>query len=377
MTSIDSMTLLKKLYYCTLMIIAHATMVKAQSIWPGDVNNNGIVNGVDLLYVGLGYGETGPIRLNADNDWEEQIITIPWAQFFSNGINYAYADCNGDGTIDDTDIEEVIVENFYQTHLPRLSDGFENGQVGVSPQIRLEPVSNDILAGTELEVKVILGTSNLPVKDFFGVTFQLSFNADLVDESDDFLFELSPTAWVDPSGGAQSRSVLFVDETTGKAEMALTRIDGQTIPTGSGEIGSFRIIIEDIVVGRQIDTFHLQIDSIKLIDKDFNTFPTAPDTASVIVRSMAVGTTSAPVTVLRVYPNPTQQLLHIETPGHAIDQLFLYNPQGQLITKTPHTMRNTGVQLNMSSEPPGLYLLRISANNRWFTEKLLLTNNRP
>ena len=28
----------------------------SQTIWPGDVNNNGIVNGVDQLYIGVAYG---------------------------------------------------------------------------------------------------------------------------------------------------------------------------------------------------------------------------------------------------------------------------------------------------------------------------------
>jgi len=36
--------------------------VQAQSVYPGDVNNNGVVNGSDLLLIGEAFGTTGPPR---------------------------------------------------------------------------------------------------------------------------------------------------------------------------------------------------------------------------------------------------------------------------------------------------------------------------
>ena len=31
----------------------------AQSVYPGDINHNGLVNGVDLLYWGVAFGQKG------------------------------------------------------------------------------------------------------------------------------------------------------------------------------------------------------------------------------------------------------------------------------------------------------------------------------
>ena len=84
-------------------------------MWPGDANNNGITNGVDLLYIGAGYNETGPIRSNASTLWQEQVIDSLWAaDYADNAVNLAHGDCNGDGVINNDDLVMAIRANYFR-----------------------------------------------------------------------------------------------------------------------------------------------------------------------------------------------------------------------------------------------------------------------
>ena len=59
-------------------------------VWPGDTNNDGIVNQVDVLPLGLFWASTGPARSDASMTWIGQPAS-PWTP-----ENSTYADANGD-----------------------------------------------------------------------------------------------------------------------------------------------------------------------------------------------------------------------------------------------------------------------------------------
>jgi PKD repeat protein len=79
-------------------------------VYPGDANNDGIVNEVDVLPLGVYWRTTGPGRPGDDltgwfiqpaNSWEE--------------LGATYADCNGDGTVNEADLS-VIEANWGLIH---------------------------------------------------------------------------------------------------------------------------------------------------------------------------------------------------------------------------------------------------------------------
>jgi hypothetical protein len=68
---------------------------------------------------------------------------------------------------------------------------------------------------------------------------------------------------------------------------------------------------------------------------------------------------------VRVYPNPTDDLLHIELSGAEIANIALYDLQGRVVTgEDAHAgapQRGGNVTINMRSVPAGVYLLRVTA----------------
>lgn len=94
--------------------------VNLSNVWPGDVNFDGIVNGMDVMHLGNYLYQDNNLNLPEQSNW--QAYPRPdWDIDQYNGFcNYGYddlkhADCDGNGTIDSLDYE-VIVKNWNQSH---------------------------------------------------------------------------------------------------------------------------------------------------------------------------------------------------------------------------------------------------------------------
>lgn len=78
-------------------------------VWPGDTNNDGIVNEIDILPIASYWGLTGPVRDGASSSWEGQPAST-WSQ-----PGATYADANGDGVIDERELIPIGL-NWALTH---------------------------------------------------------------------------------------------------------------------------------------------------------------------------------------------------------------------------------------------------------------------
>lgn len=364
-------------YTCLLVFLLFWTLAaQAQVVWPGDVNSNGIVNSVDVLYVGLAYGSMGPERINGSENWEAQNISSFWGTAFPGGVDYAYADCNGDGQIDEDDLKGVIRKNFGLIHGARQADGFSNGAAGVHPPLILEPEMSVTEWGARLNIDLRLGSETFPVSNFYGIAIKMSYKAGVINQNADeegFDFELNENSWV---GSGDDHGVEYVfrkDHAAGKAELAITRIDQNFISQGSGSIGNFSVVVEDIIVGSEMDTFTIQIDSVLYLDDQFNIYPIVPDSSLVIIRDSSSSVTNTEDELLgaewRVYPNPAHSYFIIETQS-AIDRIRVYNAMGRTM---PLSIKHNALgkkEIRTDHWPDGLYYLELSTGTQSIVKKL-------
>jgi hypothetical protein len=74
---------------------------------------------------------------------------------------------------------------------------------------------------------------------------------------------------------------------------------------------------------------------------------------------------------LNVYPNPAHGEIYLEYPkDFLIAKIKLYAITGRLVKTFPKEEK----QLNISSLPPGLYILYVEANGKKFREKIIIDN---
>jgi hypothetical protein len=86
-----------------------ALQLTYEKVFPGDIDNNGVVNALDILPVGVYFLTTGENRYKTSYYWQ------PWRLPGWNNLAAMYADANGDGTIDERDIIAIGV-NWGNTH---------------------------------------------------------------------------------------------------------------------------------------------------------------------------------------------------------------------------------------------------------------------
>jgi len=361
----------------SLTFIILLGQVNAQ-VWPGDVNNNGIVNGADLLYLGSVYGSTGPARAEESTNWEAQPIIEAWGDFFPNGVNYAFADCNGDGVVDDTDFEDAILENFGEVHPGSGETDFKNGVPGANIPITFSPSVSSDDGDLILKIGLLLGNEQFEVQDFYGMALQMSYNTTIL-ENLDLEFALTEDSWIDGPAEENSAVLFEEDDDMNRAELAITLIDPNQSRAGLGRIGEFSIVMEDIIVGLIQDTFNIQIDSITLLNSEISKIAIVPDTISFVLsedllilanNDESLANKSTPVLV---YPNPSNGHF-IVSADEPIENIQVFNLLGQSIPITVHPTGPGQFAVEMSRAIPGTYLIIGRTTQAHFTTKIILTN---
>ncbi len=150
----------------TVTVMVH---IMAQLIvWPGDANDDGTVNQVDLLPIGVFWNQTGYERTGYTNPvaWEPQIC-LPW----SLDARAAYADANGDGLVGSDDVL-VIGLNWNQSH--DVAKGISTPLAGLDRtghiQARILGSSENGWVDMAFEVK--------DVQDLLGVAWEFQYPSD-------------------------------------------------------------------------------------------------------------------------------------------------------------------------------------------------------
>jgi len=157
---------------------------------------------------------------------------------------------------------------------------------------------------------------------------------------------------------------LTQETTTDNFDLGLSRIN-QENTSGYGYIGKVAMVIMENLEGKTFVPFEIRITNVKAIDKDgkliaLNTEPQIVDVVS------SVENTPRPLEA-KVYPNPVNDLLFIET--EQIADLKIFDSQGQLV-KTAYGIRNEAI--SVADLSPGFYLLNMESDTKTTQKKLIV-----
>lgn len=327
----------------TVYIFLEDTEGQCDLVWPGDVGNDGIVNQMDQWAIGLAYGREGIVRADATIDWVGQYaLNWPSTITFAYEFNAKYGDCNGDGLIDETDME-AIEQNWGLTHplAPLVPFSFPEKH---QPKALGAPQAT---AG-QFRIPVYLGEVSQPVIDAYGLSFRLQFEPGTLTE---LSFETSSGSFATP--GSPLLTLTRVE--AGHAIVSIVRTDRQGIDL-SGHIG-------DLLV----DQPEFTVSEWQILQADGDVFAIPGNIRPAAVSSAAHTPSHGRLTV-RTYPVPAQQEIFVELNEAANGKVF--NSSGQLIWSGPLRM---GLQsLQVDDWQPGLYLLRVEGTGEVSHSRLLI-----
>lgn len=349
-------------FYIILFFAGLTQTLTAQqtlTVWPGDVNNNGVVNAVDVLWWSVAQDVKGEKRGREDSIWAAQLV-IAWPDTFPNGLNYAYADCDGNGVVNEADLR-IISKNFLRTRVNNRPDVFALGVPGRDPKLQLRTNQAFAKKGQTLPVEVGLGTSDILAKDFFGISFTIPYDPRVTGRvSNGANFELAADSWLGKRN-AEVKEFVVNSSNSGKTYVAVYKKKKENVPSGEGVIGTFNIVVvEDIVSG--IETVDLGLEDIKLVNLGLEDSPVSIDTLRVPIEGLS---TARNVMIendrhVRVFPNPVYDQATVEWTGEGgrIEQIEVFNLLGQ---RAPAAVSGGDRMrfVDLSRAPSGLYVLRI------------------
>ncbi|MEZ4995087.1 MAG: T9SS type A sorting domain-containing protein [Saprospiraceae bacterium] len=341
------------------------------TVFPGDASNNGIVNNVDVLYIGYSFGTPGPSRVFTDAESTPQQAPANWTAAFPDGTNYAHADADGDGLVNVRDLLTVY-SNYGAENPPVIPDVYPEPPDN-SVQLKLEGITDPdpIIPGSAISIPLLLNEQDRPV-EVNGLAFSLEFDPELISE---IRIDWSD-GWFTGDSSWYSLQTRVTEEKT-YLDIALTRFGNDPI-TGGGEIGQVYLIIEEDLVGllpAPSDTLNILIELKKILAKgrNFEPLPVLGDDLQFTVHHPDARNT--PVNDPRagnftVFPNPAKGLITIKAAKN-IRTIWITDLLGrQMQMKT--NVASDFIQLPLKNLPSGLYLVRVQTEEGFGYREILV-----
>lgn len=333
-----------------LLLLAHGGLTAQLTVWPGDANNNGVCNHVDLIYMGLGVGNSGSLRDSASNAWTPQNLPTPWNQATAGGLNHGFFDTDGNGLVDYADTL-AIHQNYGLTHGTVIPDSssFSGGGTMVPELLLSFPTdslsfSND----TTVVLDISLGSPASQVSNILGIAFTLEYDTSVVDQ----LIPNLTGGWLTQNGFYLQIFQLVEN----RVEVAITRTD-QVAVSGSGYIGSIGIVMDDNL--RLASTAQLKFEVTQLIalNATGQVLSVNGSSDSIAVNALTHALPPEGFAEVQIAVNQREGMLYAAgLPRNA--SLALYNLSGQLVHPRL-TSDNGQVRLSMEKLPAGIYLLEV------------------
>ena len=203
-------------------------------VWPGDTNNDGVVDVADLLPIGLAMGEFGtPRPVAAPAAWGAQ-YSEDWEQSV-NGRNLKHADANGDRVISHLDTQ-VVRANLGRGHRLRTRPlNYVDFELSLVGDFEAEP-------GDLVRLGLYAGSDFVVVEDLIGFSVRFRYEPAAVRLAG---FELSENSWA--AYDSPVLSIVDNDAEAGTIDAAFTRTSGVGA-SGYGTLGAADfVVVEDLI----------------------------------------------------------------------------------------------------------------------------------
>lgn len=339
-------------------VLNSTLVVLGDCVWPGDADNNGVVENDDILVLGLAYGATGPPRLNASSSWQGQSAPN-WVQSLPGSVNYKHSDADGSGAVAYADT--LAISSHYGFSHNRLTASATGIPLYIVSQMASWPGTDTVI------VDVFLGKSGDLVSNAYGVAFTLKYQLQEIQVSSfalDFPYTFLGT------GGQDRMDFQKRVFGSGTVDVATVRIDQQPV-AGFGPIARLKFKVDPQVwAGKAASYVTFRLEDAHLIDNQFNDIDVAPQKDSVMIYDPSVITSqeSKPRLDFSIHPNPASEQVKVvlQQEGFAEASLEIFNLQGQVLRTETLCHRNCNSRrftVSIADLSAGLYFFRVKSEN--------------
>lgn len=333
------------------------------SVWPGDANDDGLANNMDLLTLGMAFGNTGPARPAASLNWEAQ-YSPAWGTATPTLINNRHQDTDGDGTVSFADTV-AILQNYGLMHAKTGDPVITGGD----PTLFYVMPADTAGLGASISIPLHLGTAADPLGAAYGIAFTVTYNPALIDPATiDFNIDGS---WLGTEG-VNAITINHNDAGAGLLDVAITRID-QNDNSGFGQVGNLTFTTAGSLSTEALP-LQLGLTSTMLIDNQGDPVAVIPATDTLIVINQPdyvpqIGAEN-PVTV---YPNPFSTATTLSFPnarGQAF-RLTVTDLTGKVVMQLDG-IRGSKFRLEKGQLANGVYVTVLESDDaRWVNRVII------
>ncbi len=339
-------------------------------VWPGDLNNDKIVNVVDILPIGYFYNTQGPKRPNGNFSWTGQPARL-WGLDKSEINKDAYrtfADGNADGKITLSD-QAPIGFNLGQTHARRAVDQLEITiiqEITAIPTLRVDIPNTPIPLASlpqNLQVDLFIGSSSDPVPNLYGIAFDLFFTPGVLNASgiipnyDGSIFGTLGTDFTKIEDPTQISS--------GKYSIGMTRFNTNAV-TASGQ----KLLSLTFPISSGIQDVNLKFVARPLSCNNPSGIPItiqgSRDSVNLGNPISEIKETKKGNRNILIYPNPGSHIINFKS-DLSINEIDFIDAFGKEVL----VIRNPGSPFSISDLPNGFYFIRLISTKGVETTKFV------
>jgi hypothetical protein len=332
----------------TIIVVDHC-------VWPGDANEDLIVDNTDLLPIGLKYGATGAARTSINSTWQGYTCSN-WNDTLSNGKNIKYTDCDGSGVINFNDTLAVNL-NFNLTHTSAKYAAPQIVQT-TNPDVYVNFSKNLYHPGDTVFAYINIGSSTNQQTNFYGSAFTINYDYTKVKHgTEKFYFNNS---WVGNINQSKIKfSKLFAN--TGVVDASLTRIT-HADTNGFGKVATLQFILRDTITSNE---FYVTINNgIKTNNAGtYSNLNTGTDSVALSQGITAINQISNNSTI-KIYPNPANNKITID--ANDVVDIKLFDVLGNEITSVKQN------QIDVSNFNDGVYFIQVQTSTGTTTQKIIV-----
>ncbi|MFK7775640.1 MAG: T9SS type A sorting domain-containing protein [Saprospiraceae bacterium] len=332
------------------------TICPNDCVWTGDANRDSIVTAFDILQIGLAHGQMGSERdkpliwqpFNSD-DWGQNLL----------GVDLKHADCNGSGTIGDTDFDWVDLNFGNSYKLGTTVDEYPQGS-------EISIVTNQL--GQYQYGTLGKATINLnQAEDIYGLAFTLEFDPTYLG----VLFGFKLSIW--DSQISNTFSFSKINNETGTIDYAFVKKDGINSTSIIDEIAEVRFFTQ--TQNFELVQTYLRIKNIRAILSNgvFLDYGAQDFLVNIINTNgdgQILSTENLEETNIQVFPNPTSDILNIKMENPSLTNFSIFDIYGKKVLEKTEVNQNE-IQLSTSIFSPGVYFLRIEIEGKELVKKII------
>ena len=335
-------------------------------LFPGDANNDGTVNMLDLFPIAANMGTYGTARSDANvlnwygrttSDWAKEDVSSSDAH-----LNLKFADTNGDGIISADDTSAVSL-NYGNTS--RLSAQTYTENSDVSLQL-LSPVGS-VHTGDMVEITLSVGSIEQPVYNSKGLSFSVNYDSKRIKENS-IQVNFNKFSWL-----SHNNPYLTLSKVVQRGTIDAGLVRSQNLgSTGHGEIGKIRgVVIEDVAGISQGNnpTVRFSVGDIYVEDANGNASLIKGGSIEIPILPKATNTVLQN-SDLHVYPNPANTTANFYLNGdNALNSVRLVDLSGKTISEFSN-INSKQFTIPLSGMSNGLYILDVKTDKGRITQKL-------